>query len=88
GTGMVTTGGSNNSASPSGASIDPVAKINSLKANYDKLKAETKACQDQVADLQKKFNELERVFDALKSKPQDMDTDLQLYDGNLLSKYL
>lgn len=87
GSGMVTTGGAGNSGNGS-AVTDPVAKINSIKANYEKLKADTKACEDKVADLQKKFNELEKVFDALKSKPQDMDTDLQLYDGNLLSKYL
>lgn len=85
GTGMVTSGGNTGN---SNAVTDPVAKINSIKANYEKLKADSKACEDKVADLQKKFNELEKVFDALKSKPQDMDTDLQLYDGNLLSKYL
>ncbi len=67
---------------------DPVAKINTIKTNFEKLKADTKACEANVADLQKKFKELEKIFDALKSKPQDMDTDLQLYDGNLLSKYL
>ncbi|MES2132253.1 MAG: OmpA family protein [Bacteroidota bacterium] len=71
-----------------GGTADPVAKINTLKTNFEKLKADTKACEANVADLQKKFNELEKIFDALKSKPQDMDTDLQLYDSNLLSKYL
>ncbi len=69
-------------------SVDPVVKINTLKTNYEKLKADTKACEANVADLQKKFNDLEKVFDALKSKPQDMDTDLHLYDSDLLSKYL
>lgn len=86
GSGMVNSGGGTNTTG--NAVTDPVAKINSIKANYEKLKADSKACEDKVADLQKKFNELEKVFDALKSKPQDMDTDLQLYDGNLLSKYL
>lgn len=71
-----------------GGTTDPVVKINTLKTNFEKLKADTKACEANVADLQKKFNELEKIFDALKSKPQDMDTDLQLYDANLLSKYL
>lgn len=85
GTGMVNSGGAGGS---SNTVTDPVAKINSIKANYEKLKADAKACENKVADLQKKFNELEKIFDALKSKPQDMDTDLQLYDGNLLSKYL
>ncbi len=69
-------------------SFDPVAKVNSLKTDYEKLKADAKACEANVADLQRKFNDLEKIFDALKSKPQDMDTDLQLYDANLLSKYL
>jgi len=69
-------------------SMDPLAKITTLKTNFEKLKEDTKACEANVADLQKKFSELEKIFDALKSKPQDMDTDLQLYDGNLLSKYL
>ncbi len=87
GTGMVSSGGSGG-GSTTNAVTDPVAKINSIKTNYEKLKADAKACENQVADLQKKFNELEKIFDALKSKPQDMDTDLQLYDGNLLSKYL
>ncbi len=86
GTGMVSSGGS--TGSTTNAVTDPVAKINSIKTNYEKLKADAKACESKVADLQKKFNELEKIFDALKSKPQDMDTDLQLYDGNLLSKYL
>jgi outer membrane protein OmpA-like peptidoglycan-associated protein len=71
-----------------GGDTDPIVKINTLKANFEKLKADTKACEANVADLQKKFTELEKIFDALKSKPQDMDTDLQLYDGSLLSKYL
>jgi outer membrane protein OmpA-like peptidoglycan-associated protein len=87
GTGMVSSGGPGGSNN-SNTVTDPVAKINSIKTNYEKLKADTKACEDKVADLQKKFNELEKIFDALKSKPQDLDTDLQLYDGNLLSKYL
>lgn len=86
GTGMVSSGGP--VANTTNAVTDPVAKINSIKTNYEKLKADAKACESKVADLQKKFNELEKIFDALKSKPQDMDTDLQLYDGNLLSKYL
>jgi|GEM_PF-2971589 len=86
GTGMVSSGGSGGGTA--NTVTDPVAKINSIKANYEKLKADAKACESKVADLQKKFNELEKIFDALKSKPQDMDTDLQLYDGSLLSKYL
>jgi outer membrane protein OmpA-like peptidoglycan-associated protein len=87
GTGMVNSGGP--AGSTNGNTVtDPVAKINSIKTNYEKLKADAKACENKVADLQKKFNELEKIFDALKSKPQDLDTDLQLYDGNLLSKYL
>ncbi len=69
-------------------SMDPLAKVTTLITNFEKLKADTKTCEANVADLQKKFSELEKIFDALKSKPQDMDTDLQLYDGNLLSKYL
>lgn len=84
GTGMVS-GGGNGSA---GTVSDPVAKIASIKENYEKLKRESLACENNLAALQKKFNEMERVFDALKSKPQDMDTDLQLYDNNLVSKYL
>jgi outer membrane protein OmpA-like peptidoglycan-associated protein len=89
GTGMVTSGGSGGSTTGNVSAVtDPVAKINSIKTNYEKLKADTKACEDKVADLQKKFNELEKIFDALKSKPQDLDTDLQLYDGSLLAKYL
>jgi outer membrane protein OmpA-like peptidoglycan-associated protein len=86
GTGMVSSGGSGGAGN--NTVTDPVAKINSIKTNYEKLKADAKACENKVADLQKKFNELEKIFDALKSKPQDLDTDLQLYDGNLLSKYL
>ena len=76
GTGMVSSGGSGGGTTQ--AVSDPVAKINSIKTNYEKLKADAKACENKVADLQKKFNELEKIFDALKSKPQDMDTDLQL----------
>lgn len=86
GTSMVSSGGSGGGGN--NTVTDPVAKINSIKANYEKLKADSKACEDKLADLQKKFNDLEKIFDALKSKPQDMDTDLQLYDGNLISKYL
>ncbi len=86
GSGMVSSGGSGGSTAD--AVTDPVARINSIKTNYEKLKADAKACENRAADLQKKFNELEKIFDALKSKPQDMDTDLQLYDNNLLSKYL
>ena len=71
-----------------GAGGDPLLKMATLKANFEKLKADSKACEANVADLQQKFKNLEKVFDALKSKPQDMDTDLQLYDVNLLSKYL
>lgn len=84
GSGMVSSGGNSSSSTVS----DPVAKIQTLKANYEKLKTDAKACESKVSDLQKKFSELEKIFDALKSKPQDMDTDLQLYDGSLLSKYL
>lgn len=84
GSGMVSSGGTGSSSTVS----DPVAKIQTLKANYEKLKTDAKACESKVLDLQKKFSELEKIFDALKSKPQDMDTDLQLYDGSLLSKYL
>lgn len=71
-----------------GGDMDPIAKINTIKTNFEKLKADAKACETNVADLQKKFKELEKIFDALKSKPQDQDTDLQLYDGSLLAKYL
>lgn len=85
GSGMINSGGN---TSNSNTITDPVAKINSIRENYEKLKADSKACNDNVNELQKKFNELEKIFDALKSKPQDMDTDLQLYDSNLLSKYL
>lgn len=84
GSGMVSSGGNGGGSTVS----DPLEKIQTLKANYEKLKADAKACESKVSELQKKFTELEKIFDALKSKPQDMDTDLQLYDGNLLSKYL
>lgn len=84
GTGMVSSGGNSGSSTVS----DPLAKIQALKANYEKLKSDARACESKASELQKKFTELEKIFDALKSKPQDMDTDLQLYDGSLLSKYL